>query len=62
MLVGGGISLLIETLQFFLNKGFAEFDDVWHNTIGCVIGFYVLMIFAMITKSIYAISVVKFSK
>ena len=39
MLVGGGFSLLIEILQFVFKRGFTEFDDVFHNVLGCVIGF-----------------------
>lgn len=39
LLIGGGFSVLIETLQFFLKRGFAEFDDVFHNVVGCMIGF-----------------------
>ena len=39
LLIGGGFSLLIETLQFILKRGFAEVDDVFHNVLGCVIGF-----------------------
>ena len=37
--VGGGFSLLIEVLQFVSRRGFAEFDDVFHNVLGCAIGF-----------------------
>ena len=39
------ISTSIETLQFFLNRGFSELDDVMHNTLGCMIGYgiYLLM-------------------
>lgn len=29
---------MIETLQFVLKRGFTEVDDVWHNVVGCVIG------------------------
>ena len=36
LLAGGGFSLLIETLQFVLKRGFTEVDDVWHNVVGCV--------------------------
>ena len=45
LLIGGGFSLLIEMLQFMFKLGFAEFDDVSHNVIGCAIGFggYVLI-------------------
>lgn len=39
LLTGGAFSLLIETLQFFLRRGFAEFDDVWHNVLGCMVGY-----------------------
>ena len=39
MAIGGGFSLLIEVLQFVFKRGFAEFDDVFHNVIGCAIGF-----------------------
>ena len=37
--IGGGFSLLIEVLQFAFMRGFAEFDDVFHNVLGCAIGF-----------------------
>lgn len=33
------ISTSIEALQFFFWKGFAELDDVIHNTLGCIIGY-----------------------
>ena len=39
ILVGAAISFGIETLQFIFKKGFAEFDDIFHNTLGCVIGY-----------------------
>ena len=39
LLTGGAFSLLIETLQFFLRRGFAEFDDVGHNVVGCMVGY-----------------------
>ncbi len=38
LLIGFGISLSIESLQFVLKRGFSEFDDVIHNTLGCLIG------------------------
>ena len=43
--IGGGFSLLIEVLQFVFKRGFSEFDDVFHNMLGCAIGFgvYVLV-------------------
>lgn len=38
-LLAAGFSLLIETLQFVTKRGFAEFDDVFHNVVGAMIGF-----------------------
>lgn len=42
--IGGGFSLLIEVLQFVFKRGFSEFDDVFHNVLGCAsgVGVYVL--------------------
>ena len=31
--------MCIEAMQYFYNRGFAETDDVMHNTIGCLMGF-----------------------
>ena len=42
--IGGGFSLLIEVLQFAFKRGFAEFDDVFHNVIGCAVGFGVYLV------------------
>ena len=39
LLIGSGISAVIETLQYFLHRGFSEVDDLMHNTLGCIIGF-----------------------
>lgn len=38
------ISSSIEAMQFFLKRGFSELDDVFHNTIGCLIGFVIVAI------------------
>lgn len=40
--VGLGISVTVEVLQYVLKRGFAEFDDVFHNTLGCLIGFVIV--------------------
>ena len=40
-IVGFGFSLVIEFLQFQYNRGIGELDDLIHNTIGCVIGYFV---------------------
>lgn len=39
LLIGCGISVTIESLQFFLMRGFSEVDDVIHNTVGCIVGY-----------------------
>ena len=39
LLIGASLSVGIETLQFIFLRGFAEFDDVMHNTLGCVMGY-----------------------
>ena len=33
--------------QIGSNKGFAEFDDVFHNTIGCMIGYGIYSLVSM---------------
>lgn len=35
---GAGFSLLIELLQLLLHRGVCEFDDLFHNTLGAVLG------------------------
>ncbi len=45
LIIGLGISMMVEALQFFFMKGFSELDDVMHNTLGCVVGY---MIFAIV--------------
>lgn len=37
--VGIGISISIEAMQYFFHRGFAETDDVMHNTVGCIVGY-----------------------
>ena len=41
-IIGCGISVTIEALQFFLHRGFSEVDDVMHNTLGCILGYLIL--------------------
>lgn len=38
-LIGCSMSLLIEIIQFSMNLGFSEFDDVFHNSLGCLLGY-----------------------
>ena len=39
LLLGGGLSVFIELLQFIFKKGYCETDDVIHNVLGCLIGY-----------------------
>ncbi|WP_367297117.1 VanZ family protein [Loigolactobacillus coryniformis] len=43
-LLGVGVSLSIETLQFFLSTGIADIDDVTFNALGCLLGFILYLI------------------
>ena len=53
LLIGCGISVTIESLQFFLMRGFSELDDVMHNTLGCLIGFGFMITLRIIFKTRY---------
>ena len=44
LLIGCGISVTIESLQFLFKRGFSELDDVMHNTLGCLIGYGIYLI------------------
>lgn len=44
ILLGLGISVSIEAMQYYFKKGFAELDDVMHNTIGCLLGFLLFLV------------------
>ena len=41
-LLGAGLSLTIELLQLFFEKGLCEFDDIFHNTVGSILGLLIL--------------------
>lgn len=38
-LIGFTFSVTIEALQYFLGVGLCEFDDVFHNTLGTILGY-----------------------
>lgn len=51
LLIGACLSAGIETLQFIFLRGFSEFDDVMHNTLGCVMGYGLFrLLFRLTTK------------
>ena len=49
-LVGFGITLFIEILQLISKRGIFEIDDIINNTLGCVIGYGIVMIFIFLFK------------
>ena len=51
VLMSGAFSALIETMQFVFKRGHAEFDDVFHNVLGCLIGYGVYVGIAQLVKS-----------
>ena len=53
LLIGCGISVTIEALQFFLMRGFSEVDDVMHNTLGCLLGYGIITILRIIFNTRY---------
>ena len=50
-IIGCGISVTIESLQFFLMRGFSEVDDVMHNTLGCILGYILVKGSRLMVKS-----------
>lgn len=54
VIVGGGISMIIELAQLLTRRGICNIDDVIHNTIGCCIGYTVLRIMIRGAKVYYA--------
>lgn len=53
LLIGCSISVTIESLQFFLMRGFSEVDDVMHNTLGCLLGYGIMTILRIIFNTRY---------
>lgn len=52
LIVGLGISVSIEALQYFSHRGFAETDDVMHNTLGCILGYMLVKGVRLMFKNI----------
>ena len=49
-LVGFGTTLFIEMLQLISKRGIFEIDDIINNTLGCAIGYGIVMIFISLLK------------
>lgn len=58
LLIGVLISLGIESLQFMLKRGFAEFDDVLHNSLGCWAGYGVVVGIFCLGKKWHTVEVI----
>lgn len=43
MLAGMLLSMSIEVVQLFSKRGYFEFDDIFFNTLGCVIGVFAIL-------------------
>ena len=52
LLISFGFSLLIETCQLLLQSGFFELDDLFHNTLGGLIGILLCLLSGMIYRTI----------
>ena len=50
LLIGASLSIGIESLQFIFLRGFSEFDDVMHNSLGCVIGYGLFRLLSRLTQ------------
>jgi len=53
LLIGACLSVGIESLQFIFLRGFSEFDDVMHNTMGCVMGYGLFSLLSRLTTKRY---------
>ena len=52
LLFGCGFSILIEFLQFFFKRGFAELIDIFLNVSGCMLGYGIYVAITHIFKTI----------
>lgn len=50
-------SLLIEAMQLVLKRGLCEFDDVMHNTLGCVIGYGLVKVGNLTMKTLSSLRI-----
>ena len=50
LLAGMGVSLIVEVMQYIMMRGYCEIDDVIHNSIGCLIGYGLVLLCKMIVN------------
>ncbi len=49
-IIGCAISVIIEAMQFYFRKGISEVDDVFCNTLGCIFGVSLYLLFIKVYK------------
>lgn len=54
--VGMAVSVAIEVLQLLLKRGLFEFDDIFHNTLGVIVGYLVYRMIMQIYSKMQKIS------
>lgn len=57
LVFGCAVSLLIEIMQLTLKRGLCEFDDVMHNTLGCMIGYGLVKCVSLIVNNIRSLRI-----
>lgn len=55
ILIGSGLSLTIEILQFIFKRGLCEADDIIHNLLGCIVGFAIYRLISRLIKTCISI-------
>ena len=51
LLSGFGFSFCIESMQFIFSKGIAQTDDLMHNSLGTLLGYFIFQMMRKIVKS-----------
>ena len=50
--IAAGLSALIELTQYFTKRGYCEFDDIFHNTLGAFLGLLIYLGVSWLYKSV----------
>ena len=50
VLVGSMVSVSVELLQYYYKRGLCEFDDVFHNTLGSLIGYGLFLLTTLVVR------------
>ena len=46
VILAASLSVFIELMQYVFRRGLFEFDDIFHNTLGCLLGFFFIKLFS----------------